>query len=172
MMYNLNSGEIQEANSKAISVWAYVQPPYLPDFEIIPMAFVVFIHCCGDIVNALEPDSFLKWSNSTTLKLELCICSHSPRNSMVLLSLSQFLTTSAGDVEFLYLAISVRQIYAFSSIVFPITPISTPFAFILDVGNIKSPPLINMIYCNIMYYQYMVVNIKLLHWRNEKSRMR
>ena len=117
MMYNLNSGEIQEANSKAISV--------------------------SDVYKR-----------------------------QVLLSLSQFLTTSAGDVEFLYLAISVRQIYAFSSIVFPITPISTPFAFILDVGNIKSPPLINMIYCNIMYYQYMVVNIKLLHWRNEKSRMR
>ena len=136
------------------------------------MALVRSIHSEALSTNDGSPALFLKWSNSTTLKLELCICSHSPRNSMVLLSLSQFLTTSAGDVEFLYLAISVRQIYAFSSIVFPITPISTPFAFILDVGNIKSPPLINMIYCNIMYYQYMVVNIKLLHWRNEKSRMR
>lgn len=67
MIYNLNSGEIQEANSKAISACAYV-PPYRPDFEIIPIASVAFIHCCGVKVNALLPDSALNLSNSIGLK--------------------------------------------------------------------------------------------------------
>jgi hypothetical protein len=34
---------IHDANSKAISWWANV-PPYLPDFEIMPMAPVASIH--------------------------------------------------------------------------------------------------------------------------------
>jgi hypothetical protein len=44
---SLNSDEIHVANSKAISICARV-PPYLPDLEIIPTAFVVSIHFCGD----------------------------------------------------------------------------------------------------------------------------
>jgi len=42
----LNSALIHEANSKAISRCAKV-PPYLPDLETIPIAFVVSIHFCG-----------------------------------------------------------------------------------------------------------------------------
>ena len=32
-------------------------PPYRPDFDTIPIAFVAFIHCCGVNVKALSPDS-------------------------------------------------------------------------------------------------------------------
>ena len=38
-MYSLNSAEIHDANSKAISECAKV-PPYRPAFDTIPMAFV------------------------------------------------------------------------------------------------------------------------------------
>jgi hypothetical protein len=78
MMYSLNSGEIHDANSKAISEWAYV-PPYLPDLDVIPIALVASIHRCGVRVNAFVPDSFLKVSNSTPLKSGLFNCSHKPR---------------------------------------------------------------------------------------------
>jgi len=71
----LNSGDSQLANSKAISECAYVPPPF-PDLDIIPIAFVSFIHFCGDILNLLLPDSFLKVSNSTRLKFGLLTISH------------------------------------------------------------------------------------------------
>ena len=53
-MYSLNSGEIHDANSKAISLWANV-PPLRPYLLTIPTAFVDSIHFDGDIVNAFEP---------------------------------------------------------------------------------------------------------------------
>jgi len=63
-------GLIQLPNSKAISLWAYV-PPYLPDFEYIPMAFVALTHFFGVRLKEFKPASFLKVSNSTPLKLGL-----------------------------------------------------------------------------------------------------
>jgi hypothetical protein len=83
-MYSLNSGEIQEANSKAISLCAKV-PPLRPDLEVIPIALAELIHFYGERVKAFEPDSWIKESNSTPLKFGLFNCSHNPRISMVLL---------------------------------------------------------------------------------------
>ena len=71
-------------------------PPPLPDFDTIPIAFVLSTHLCGDRVKEFAPASFLKESNSTPLKFGLFIVSHNPRNSMVSLTLNQFLTTSLG----------------------------------------------------------------------------
>src|SRR5574344_839398 len=109
MIYSLNSAETQVANSKAMSLWANV-PPYRPDLEINPTAFVLEIHFCGERVKAFDPASCLKESNSTPLKSGLFNCSHNPRNSMVLLFRIQFLTTSLGSSGFLYRAISVKEI--------------------------------------------------------------
>ena len=53
--YNLNSGEIHDANSKAISLWAKVPPPYLPAFEIIPIALVASIHLRGVRLKLFKP---------------------------------------------------------------------------------------------------------------------
>lgn len=47
MRYSLNSEDIHEANSNAISLWAYV-PPYFPTLFIILTAFVLFIHLVND----------------------------------------------------------------------------------------------------------------------------
>ena len=47
-------------------------PPYLPEFENKPRAFVASIHRVGDRVKAFKPASFLNPSNSTGLKLGLC----------------------------------------------------------------------------------------------------
>ena len=44
MRLSLNSTEIHEANSNAMSLWANV-PPYRPGFAIIPRAPVFSIHC-------------------------------------------------------------------------------------------------------------------------------
>jgi hypothetical protein len=63
----LNSAETQKANSKAIFLFAKL-PPDLPDFEIIPIAFVLTIHFFGDRVKEFAPDSLRKESNSTFLK--------------------------------------------------------------------------------------------------------
>jgi hypothetical protein len=90
--YNLNSTEIQEANSKAISLCAYV-PPYLPLFEIIPLALVFSIHCLGVKIKLLEPDLYLNLSNSMGLNNGLFRSSHNPNSSIVLLFLSQFCIT-------------------------------------------------------------------------------
>ena len=95
MMYSLNSAEIQEANSKAISLCANV-PPYLPALEKIPIAPVVSTYFFGDMVNALEPAWILNPSNSTGLNSGLLSCSHNPRNSIVSRFRIQFLITSSG----------------------------------------------------------------------------
>jgi hypothetical protein len=60
------------------------------------MALVDNIHFLGDRTKELLPDSFLNWSNSTSLKLGLCNFSHNPKYSIVLLLRSQFFITSAG----------------------------------------------------------------------------
>ena len=108
MIYSLNSGDTHEANSKAMSLCAYV-PPYLPDLDIIPIAFVASIHFCGERVKAFAPASFLKESNSTPLKFGLFNSSHKPKNSIVALERSQFFITSLGS-SLRYRAISVREI--------------------------------------------------------------
>lgn len=46
-------------------------PPYLPDFEIIPLALVASIHFWGERVKAFSPASFLNLSNSIGLKFGL-----------------------------------------------------------------------------------------------------
>jgi len=75
----LNSTEIQDANSRAISLWANV-PPSRPDFYII--AVVLSIQRFGVITKLLSPACFLNPSNSTGLKSELKIVSQKPNNSM------------------------------------------------------------------------------------------
>jgi hypothetical protein len=112
-MYNLNSGDIQLANSKAISLCAKVQP-YFQDFEIIQIAFVDSIHFLGVITKALLQASLLNWSNSTSLKSILFIFSQVQINSNVNLFLNQFLIISAGNSEFFLFAISVKEIKSFS----------------------------------------------------------
>ena len=67
IIYNSNSTEIQLANLKAISLCAKV-PPYRPDFEIMPIAFVDSIHFWGERVKAFNPASFLNLSNSIGLE--------------------------------------------------------------------------------------------------------
>jgi hypothetical protein len=42
MRYSLNSGDSQVANSKAMSLWAYV-PPYLPALDLTPTAFFAIL---------------------------------------------------------------------------------------------------------------------------------
>src|SRR5690606_8045934 len=91
---SLNSIEIQEANSKAISLWANV-PPYRPDFETIPIALVLSIHRLGVITKLFSPACFLNPSNSTGLKSGLFIISQKPKSSMVFLFLNQFLIISS-----------------------------------------------------------------------------
>ncbi len=88
-------------------------PPYLPDLLTIPMALVDSIHFFGDKVKAFEPACFLNPSNSTGLKPGLFSDSHSPKNSIISLFLSQFFITSSGE-SLLYRAISVSEIYSFS----------------------------------------------------------
>lgn len=58
-----NSTDIYDANSKAISVWAY-EPPYRPALDNMPMAPVASTHLEGDKANALSPAGFLNPSNS------------------------------------------------------------------------------------------------------------
>ena len=53
-MQSLNSSEIHEANSKAISLCANT-PPYFPILNTIPIAFVVSIHFFGDNEKELYP---------------------------------------------------------------------------------------------------------------------
>jgi hypothetical protein len=65
-----------------MSLWAKASP-YLPDFEITPMALAAHIRFLGNITKALTPASFLNPSNSTGLKLELLSCSHNPKNSII-----------------------------------------------------------------------------------------
>ena len=108
IIYNLNSDETQEANSKAISLWAYV-PPYLPALDTIPMALVDSIHYLGDSVKAFAPESFLTLSNAIGLKLGLYIFSQRPKYSILLLLLIQLLITIKGSSLFC-LAISVKLI--------------------------------------------------------------
>ena len=108
MTYILNSAEIHEANSKAMSLYAKA-PPYRPLFEIMPIAFVKLIHFLGDKVNELYPASDLIRSNSTELKFVLFKLSHKPKNSIVSFLLIQFLITSLGS-SLLYRAMSVRLI--------------------------------------------------------------
>jgi len=81
-MYSLNCGEIHEANSNAISLWAKVPPPR-PDVERMPIAPVFSIHFCGESTKAFVPASLINWSNSTSLKFGLFSCSHVPTNSSV-----------------------------------------------------------------------------------------
>ena len=100
----LNSTEIHDANSKAISEMAYV-PPYRPDIAVIPIALVDSTHFVGDIVKAFSPASFLNPSNSMGLKLGLYNSSHIPRNSMVLRFLIQFPIMPLGSSPFFCLAI-------------------------------------------------------------------
>ena len=104
----LNSTEIHDANSKAISEMAYV-PPYRPDIAVIPIALVDSTHFVGDIVKAFSPASFLNPSNSMGLKFGLYNSSHIPRNSMVLRFLIQFPIMPLGSSPFFCLAISVMQ---------------------------------------------------------------
>ena len=73
----MNSGEIHDANSKAISRCANVAA-YLPCLLIIPIAPVDSIHLFGVITNPLSPASFLIASNSRQLKFGLCNASHRP----------------------------------------------------------------------------------------------
>src|SRR3989338_477026 len=101
--------EIQEANSNARSLCANV-PPYLPDLEIIPIAFVVSIHFLGVNTKLFSPACFLNPSHSTGLKSGLFNCSQKPNNSTVFLFRSQFLITSSVFSEVLCLAISVNEI--------------------------------------------------------------
>lgn len=71
-----------EPNSNAMSLWAKV-PPYLPFFTIIPTALVFAIHSETLNTKLGKPACDLKWSNSTTLKPGLLICSQVPINSSV-----------------------------------------------------------------------------------------
>ena len=68
MIYNLNSGESQDANSRAMSECANIPPPYLPDFVMIPFPCNVSFHSFIENVNALVPASLLNVSNSLRLK--------------------------------------------------------------------------------------------------------
>src|SRR3989338_496908 len=77
------------ANSNAMSLCAKV-PPYLPDFEIIPLAFVFSIHRFAVRLKLFNHACFLNTSNSMGLKCELFMRSQIPKNSMVVLLLSQF----------------------------------------------------------------------------------
>lgn len=59
-----------------------VLPPTMPnftDFDTNPIAPVLSIHVLGFKTNELNPACCLKWSNSTTLELALCIVSHPPQ---------------------------------------------------------------------------------------------
>ena len=69
-MYSLNSAEIQEANSNAISRCAKV-PPLRPDLEYIPIAAVVSNQRFGDKVNAFEPARDLNPSNFEGFKIRI-----------------------------------------------------------------------------------------------------
>src|SRR5574344_3171699 len=89
MRYNLNFGDTHEANSKAISFWAYV-PPWRPAFAMMPREFVFSTHCLTDSRKRFVPASFLIPPNSVELKSGLYISSQIPRNSIVFLSRSHF----------------------------------------------------------------------------------
>ena len=52
---------------------------------------------------------------------------------MVEYELIQFDITSRGTIEFFFLAMSVKEMYVFSSIIFPIMEISVPLALIFVV---------------------------------------
>ncbi len=82
--YNLNSTEIHDANSNAMSETAYV-PPYRPAQAFRPIAFVDSIHFVGERVKAFRPASLLNPSNSRGLKHGLYKPSHIPKNSIVFL---------------------------------------------------------------------------------------
>ena len=68
-------------------------PPYRPDLETSPMAWVASIHCRGVNTKLLRPALFLNPSNSRGLKPALLSRSHTPRNSMELRFLIQFWMT-------------------------------------------------------------------------------
>ena len=57
---------------RTATVWPYSRiEPYRPALDTIPMAPVFSIQLLTLIVNVGNPASFLKWSNSTTLKFGL-----------------------------------------------------------------------------------------------------
>ena len=112
MRYNLNFTLTAVPNSKAISGWANV-PPYFPFRTISPIAFVLFTHSETEITKLGIPAWDLKWSNSTTLKLGLWICSQTPKNSKVYLVRSQFLIISA-DLTLFSLEMSCLNFVVFS----------------------------------------------------------
>ncbi len=90
------------------------------------MAPVFSIQLLTLIVKVGNPASFLKWSNSTTLKIGLYKVSQVPRNSMVLRFLIQFFMMSAARASPpLAFTISVIQIKSSSLIV--VRAISIPY---------------------------------------------
>lgn len=66
MMYILNSAEIHEANSKAMSL--YAKALHIDHFEIMPIAFVKLIHFQGQS-KKLHPAFDLPGMNSTEFVL-------------------------------------------------------------------------------------------------------
>ena len=64
IIYNLISGDMQEANSNAISLWANV-PPFFVGFVLMPIALNSLIHLVGDIVNEFLPVSDSRGSKLT-----------------------------------------------------------------------------------------------------------
>ena len=101
--------DIHEANSKAISLWAKV-PPFLPDFDIIPIAYVLLIHLLGAKTKAFPPASFQNWSNSTSLKDGLLIFSQNPRNSMQTLNLEKALFALKSILVSVVLSLSLERL--------------------------------------------------------------
>ena len=131
MIYNLTSAEIQEANSNAMSRWAKVPPPYLPDFVRKPMALVLLTHFEGVMTNEFLPASFLTASNSTRLKPSLLNISHRPMNSIVSFNLIQFCIGYLGSSLFNSFAMSVKLMKSSSSI--PVILISIFLTVILFI---------------------------------------
>ncbi len=70
MRKSLNSAETQDANSKAISLWANV-PPDRPDELLRPIAPVAEIHFDGESVKLLDPASTLKGVEFDPFKIRI-----------------------------------------------------------------------------------------------------
>lgn len=116
MRVHLYSGStFPRAHAHAILHFFDHRPPFLPIIRLfnnlqrwslntifltlIPIALVFSIHSLTLITKLGKPACILKWSNSTTLKLGLCIISQAPRNSMVYLVRIQFLIMSAARLS-------------------------------------------------------------------------